>query len=88
MRLLTDDVMGRVAAGVLQDQHLVSAGDRRELLDEIHLIGTRLGIEGAATIPLDSFLKANPDTEYGKAVRQYCSHVAYSQLHRPVMAPS
>src|SRR5262249_20847549 len=46
---------------------------RRELLDEIRLIGTRLGIEGPATIPLDSFLKANPDTEYGKAVRQYCS---------------
>jgi hypothetical protein len=21
--------------------------------------------------------EANPDTEYGKAVRQYCSHVAY-----------
>jgi hypothetical protein len=64
VRLLTDDVMGRVAAGELQDQHLVSADDRRELLDGIRLIGTRLGLEEAATIPLDSFFKANPDTEY------------------------
>ena len=55
----------------------MSADDRRELLDEIRLIGTLLRIEGAATIPLDSFLKANSDTEHGKAIRQYCSHVAY-----------
>ena len=46
MRLLTDDVIGRVAAGVFQEQHFVSVDDRRELLDEIRLIGTRLGIEG------------------------------------------
>lgn len=82
VRILTDDVARLVASGVLQDQHLVSADERRELLEEIRLIGTRLGLERTENAPLSIFLEANPNSDYGKAVRQYCSHVAYYAVTR------
>ena len=72
MQLLTDDVMGELLLACFRI-NILSWLTTGELLDEIRLIGIRLGIEGAATVPLNIFLKANPDTEYGKAVRQYCS---------------
>ena len=62
---------------MLQDQHIVSADERRDLLDEIRLIGTRLGLENTDNTPLSTFLAAGPNSDHGKAVRQYCSHVAY-----------
>ena len=82
VRILTDDVEARVTSGALEDQYVVSSDERRDLLSEMHLIATRLGIENADSIPLRSFLEARPNSDYAKVVRQYCSHVAYYAVTR------
>jgi len=77
IRTLTADVEAWVANGALTDQHVTTAADRKALLDEMRLIATRLGVEHPDTISLSALLGAGPMSLLGKALRQYCSHVAY-----------
>lgn len=77
VRTLTADAEAWVANGALTDQHVTTAADRRALLDEMRLIATRLGVEHPETLSLSAFLGAGSSSLLGKALRQYCSHVAY-----------
>lgn len=85
VQTLTGDVETRVAQGALTDQYITSADERLALLEEMRLIATRLGIESADSIPLSTFVDAGPNTEAGKVLRQYCSHVAYYAATRLVL---
>lgn len=74
--LLTDNVSEQVRSGSLTQPAVTNAAERVAVLAEMRLLGNRLGAQTEGAL-LTDFLSADENSDIGKALRQYCSHVAY-----------
>ena len=74
--LLTDSVARQVQDGVLARPASTNTAERQAITGELRLLGSRLGVDTEKTT-LPEFLAADETSDLGKALRQYCSHVAY-----------
>lgn len=79
VQLIRRDVDEQVRSGALSDATLVSEGDRETIVEELRKLALRLGAkeERVASSSLTEFLSASESTEFGKALIQYTSQVAY-----------
>ncbi len=71
------DVRADVAAGRLSDPARTTSAERSAAVEEMRVLAGRLGADDPAQADLDAFLGAQPDSDLGKALAQYESHVAY-----------
>ncbi len=76
VQLLTDGVKEAVAHGALSNPVLVSHSDRTSLIAELNMLTTRMGDPDEHS-QIEDFVSAPDDSLAGKAMQQYCSHVAY-----------
>lgn len=74
--VLTDSVADQVKSGSLARPAVTNAAERHAVLGELRLLVSRLGAT-ASEATITDFLAADESTDMGKALRQYCSHVAY-----------
>lgn len=77
VQLLKDRAYARIRGGVLADRTVVLADESSLVLTELRGLASRLGIEGAETIPLEDFVSASDTTLLGKATTQYAAHIAF-----------
>lgn len=74
--VLTESVADQVGSGALTRPAVTSVAERHAVLGELRLLAARLG-STAEEVTIPHFLAADESTDLGKALRQYCSHVAY-----------
>jgi len=74
---LNANVGTAITSGGLSDPTRTISGERAAAVDEMRVLARRLGANDPSAIDLDGFLAAKRDSDLGKAVAQYESHVAY-----------